>query len=455
MNVQRSKIYTKGGAITRIKFDQQEATAFSGLVIFQEFFRKIGLKEKIDGCFSHTSAPNYKHSTVVMCLIIHLLLGARRLRDLDWYKNDPMVGRVLGLQQLPSVATVSRRLSEVDDVGVKGLSILSKETCLQSITQYEIPRVTLDFDGSATVTKRHAEGTAVGFNKKKKGARSYYPLMCTVAQTGQVLDVLHRSGNIHDSNGAAEFMLDCIQTIRKVKPGCIIEVRADSAFFSDEIIAMLDAAKVQYTISVPFERLTELKEIIYSRRRWSSISADQCGFSRHWRPDCWKVPHNFLFIRKKVAVQSKKPLQLDLFEPKEYGFDYKVIITNKRVSIQSAVMFHEGRGSQEKIFGEMKSQMALEYIPCKKWNANKVFLLANVLTYNLTRQLQMEKSEPAKVNNPSRSTLWVFKEIDTLRKSFILVAGRITNLHGKRTLTLNAVGRAKAFFLNYVPQLAG
>jgi hypothetical protein len=32
-------------------------------------------------------------------------------------------------------------------------------------------------------TKRHAEGTAVGFNKEKKGARSYYPLFCTVAAT--------------------------------------------------------------------------------------------------------------------------------------------------------------------------------------------------------------------------------------------------------------------------------
>ena len=39
---------------------------------------------------------------------------------------------------------------------------------------------------------------------KKKGARSYYHLLCTVAQTGQFLDVLHRPGNVHDSKGAHE-----------------------------------------------------------------------------------------------------------------------------------------------------------------------------------------------------------------------------------------------------------
>jgi len=27
-----------------------------------------------------------------------------------------------------------------------------------------------------------------------------------VAQTGQVLDVLHRSGNVHDSKGSVEFV---------------------------------------------------------------------------------------------------------------------------------------------------------------------------------------------------------------------------------------------------------
>ncbi|MFK7890101.1 MAG: hypothetical protein AB8B63_04745 [Granulosicoccus sp.] len=49
------------------------------------------------------------------------------------------------------------------------------------------------------------EGTAVGFNKSKKGQRRDYPLYCTtVAQTGQVQDVFNRSGNVHDSNSDKE-----------------------------------------------------------------------------------------------------------------------------------------------------------------------------------------------------------------------------------------------------------
>ncbi len=47
---------------------------------------------------------------------------------------------------------------------------------LDRLASLSLPRITLDFDGSVQSTKRRAEGTAVGFNKKKKGARSYYPL---------------------------------------------------------------------------------------------------------------------------------------------------------------------------------------------------------------------------------------------------------------------------------------
>jgi hypothetical protein len=122
--------------------------------------------------------------------------------------------------------------------------------------------VTSDFDGSVQSTKRHAEGTAVGFNKEKKGARSYYPLFCTVAQTGQVLDVLHRAGNVHDSKGAVEYVTTCVKSIRERLPLARLEVRMDSAFFSDAMVQCLEQLGVEYTISVPFERFVLLKERI-------------------------------------------------------------------------------------------------------------------------------------------------------------------------------------------------
>src|SRR5262249_47454196 len=142
------------------------------------------------------------------------IIGFRRLRDLDYYKNDPMIQRALGLKKLPNVATVSRELSSYDEKSVNNLKALSQEIVLARMQSEKLARITLDFDGTVQSTTRNAEGTAVGYNKKKKGARSYYPLLCTIAQTSQVLNFYHRPGNVHDSNGARDFMLENIAATR-------------------------------------------------------------------------------------------------------------------------------------------------------------------------------------------------------------------------------------------------
>jgi hypothetical protein len=81
----------------------------------------------------------------------------------------------------------------------------------------------VDFDGSVQSTTGHAEDTAVGFNKNKKGARSHYPLFCTIAQTDRFLDLHHRSGNVHDSNGAPDFIKQCFERLRERVPAAQFE----------------------------------------------------------------------------------------------------------------------------------------------------------------------------------------------------------------------------------------
>lgn len=104
-----------------------------------------------------------------MQLVIHVLLGFRELRDAAHYHDDPLVQRVLGLKHLPDVAMISRMLKEADQRSVDKLRQLLTDMALERISSLALPQVTLDFDGSVQSTKRRAGGTAVGFNKKKKG----------------------------------------------------------------------------------------------------------------------------------------------------------------------------------------------------------------------------------------------------------------------------------------------
>jgi hypothetical protein len=215
VKVAKADIYRQVNSLPALKFEEQQLTSFAGLVVFQKLFETCRLKERLQGACAHLEARHhYGFSTILQCLIVHLLLGYRQLRESAFYRDDPLVKRVLGLKVLPSVPTVSRMLSEFDQRSVAAQQTVSRDLALERLQKQAFRTVSLDFDGSVQSTTRHAEGTAVGFNKQKKGARSYYPLFCTIAQTGQVLDVLHRSGNVHDSHGAIEFVSACVQARR-------------------------------------------------------------------------------------------------------------------------------------------------------------------------------------------------------------------------------------------------
>jgi Transposase DDE domain group 1 len=455
VKVARAQVQTKVRTLPTLKFADQQMTSFGGLIVFQHFFANIGLFERLAASCGHLRTNHYyAPAAALRCLVVHLLLGYRRLREMDFYRHDPLVQRVVGLKQLPSVPTLSRMLSDFDSQSVCNLRAVNRELILERLVRERATTLTLDFDGSVQSTRRHAEGTAVGFNKVKKGARSYYPLFCVLGQTGQVFDLLHRSGNVHDSKGAVEFVRQSVAAVRERLPAARIEARLDSAFFSDEMVAALDALQVEYTISVPFERFVVLKKVVSERTWWWQVPGSQERthfFEWRWKPQRWRRKRRFVFIRKTVALQQKEPIQLDLFAPVESGFDYKVIVTNKEIGAGRVARFHEGRGSQEKVYAELKSQAQMDYIPCRRLVPNQLYLLCSMLVHNLNRELQMQAAPPARGVSAKRTVLWVFEELATLRRTILQRAGRLTRPQGRLTLTLPNIPALQAAILRLLP----
>ena len=174
MKSSKSKVQSKAHSLPELKFENQALTSFAGLVILQKFFAAMNLKQHLHRCFAHlNNGKIFDRATVFLQLIVHVILGYRELQDSRYYRDDPLVKRLLGLNQLPDVATVSRALKESDAQSVKNLRLILRDIVFQRLQVISPARVTLDFDGSVQSTQRKAEGTAVGFNKKRKGARSY------------------------------------------------------------------------------------------------------------------------------------------------------------------------------------------------------------------------------------------------------------------------------------------
>ena len=447
----KAQIHAKFHKIPLINFQDQKLTSFSGLLIFQGLFARMNLKQRLKKCFSHIKvSPIFGHHLIVLLLIVHLLLGFRRLREVDYYRDDPIVLRLLGLKKLPDVSTISRALSQMEDEGVDNYRQLSRDLVTEGLIRERFARLTLDFDGSVITTKGHAEGTAVGFNKAKKGGRSYYPLFCTVAQTGQFFDLLHRPGNVHDSNGADEFMMQCFEELQHKLKGTTFESRMDSAFFSQTVLTIIGANHVKFTASVPFERFSELKAMIEQRKRWRRIDREWSYFETSWKPKSWDTHYRFIFTRRKTRKQHKGPIQLDLFEPRDFNYDYKVIVTNKSESAKAVTQFHNGRGSQEAIFGDAKGNCGLNVIPTRRLAGNQIYTLCSMMAHNLSREIQMISAPAAQRAMPKRPAAWKFKTLDTLRHRIIQRAGRLTRPQGELTLTMSANSAVQKDLLHFL-----
>ena len=455
MNRIRKEVSGKTRSGLVVRFEDQSLTSHAGLVVFQRLFSRLGLKERLRGCFRHESGRRaYAPHAVALLLVVHLLVGCRELRDMARYRNDEAVRRAVGLRRLPDVSTVSRALSDMDARGAERMRALARGMALERLRALSPRRVTADFDGTVLGTGRLAEGTAVGYNPAKKGQRSYWPLFATVAQTGQALDVLHRPGNVADSTGALDFIGETTGRLRAALPGARLESRMDAAFFDGRLLDALEQRDVEYTVSVPFARFADLKAAVEGRRRWRRAGKDVSFFELRWKPAGWHRRRRLVVVRRRVPLRRKEPLQLDLFEPREHGFEFKAVATNKRVRARTVALFHEGRGAQEAMFAELKSQCGLGYAPCRKEAANRVFALAAVLAHNLGRELQMASSPPARRTNAKRSPLWAFAQLRTMRNDFLLRAGRFVNSGQKRVLSIMNDPRAETAMSHYLDALA-
>ena len=448
MRSSKAEIVRRVHALPTIAYDDaKRLTSFSGLVLFFALFRALELPSRLRRCFGHLDRRRvFGTARVVLQLIVHVILGFRHLRDRDYYADDPLVCRMLGVSRLPDVATISRTLADADAKSVVNLRALVRDFVLDRLAALGLARITIDFDGSVLSTARRAEGSAVGYNPKRKGARSYYPLFAVISQLGMFLDMLHRPGNTHDSRGAEDFIATCIEAVRRRLPRAVLEARLDSAFFNESILARLEDLRVEYAAAVPFARFITLRHLIDSRQRWLRIDDEWSYFETTWRPKSWSSKRRIVLVRRRQRTRRKGPLQLDLFEPVSFDFEYKAIVTNKTVTATTVVAFFNGRGLQEQVFGEAKQHANLGYIPCKRLIPNQIYVLSTMLAHNLARELQLRAQPERRATTPTRAAIFVLRTLGTIRGQLVRRAGALTRPQGRLSLTVAAPAVARAEF---------
>ena len=363
--------------------------------------------------------------------VVLLLVGGRRLDHLSYVCADPLVKRFCGLLRLPRERSVARWLKRFTEQSLQGLVELNSQMVYEAIEQQSCPRLTLDIDGSVITTGAQVQWAARGFNPHHRKDPSYYPILAHLAQSGHILRLKNRPGNVHDSNGAKQFIGELIEDIGvRLGRSMPLEFRMDGAFFHREIIELIEREKAHYAIKVPFMKWLSLVPIIREQRRWQGLKDGMGYFEVDLHIGAWDKTLRVVVYRKPVHHQTNKNYQLDLFDPQDGYYEYSAVSTNLELGGAALWDFMAGRGAQEKTFAELKGQWALDAVPTCRYHANSAWQQLSILGHNLLTSFQLQTLASKKPRTRKRTYSYLIRSLKTIRFKLIHQPARIVKPQG-------------------------
>ena len=422
----------------RVEFVRQDLTSYGGLELVRRFFRLLDLHRRLRQTFSaYGLGGDYGCGRLVLLVVALFLVGARRLEHLRYVAHDPLFARLCGLARMPTDRTVVNWLKQFTQEGLHALIALNSELLYEQIERLGLGRLTIDVDGTVVRTGNKVAWAFRGFNPHHRKDPSYYPLLAHLAQTGQILRLKNRPGNVHDSRGAVRFVRDLIHELRtRFGRTLPLEFRMDAAFFQREVLELLAREGCEYAIKVGFWKWVGLKTLVAAQRQWHRVNARVSYFETQLPLEPWGLTLRAVIYRKRVSHKTRKNFQLDLFSPDDGHFEYSAVATNKTLSGPALWYFAAGRGAQEKTIAELKGEFALDVVPTNQYGANSAWQQLSILAHTLMCSFQLHTLATAKPRSRKRTYAYALRSMRTLRFLLIARAGRVARIGGRQVLRL-------------------
>lgn len=436
MRLRKADLRARVNADYALRFEARALTSYAGLELVRRYFRTLDLaaiiRRHLNGRLPGT---DFGVTSLVLLLLTLIITGGRRLRHLLYLEGDPLVLRLCGLRQLPSVRTVGRWLTKLTCKKLDALRRVNEEVVARAIEQAKLARLTIDVDGTVVSTGLQVERARRGYNPHHRKVPSYYPITAYEAGSGTILRVLNRSGNVHDGKASIGFLRDLFAQIRATLPRMrVIEFRMDGAFFRRDVIDLLEGKGAQYAIKVPFYTWIGLKDLIRGCTWWQRVADGIDCFEEDIVFEKWDLCLRVVIYRKRVGHKSPKNYQLDLFDPSDGHWEYSAVVTNKTLTGRNLWYYVCGRGCHEKILAELKGGYAFDSVPTMKYAANGAWQILSVLAFNLMRSMQATTIAPMRDIGRSRSCGYIFETIHTIRYTWLRRAGNVARPGGRAVL---------------------
>ena len=354
---------------------------------------------------------------MILALIYPIILGLDRIETASFLRTNGTFHYLTGLPSYPDPQSLRRFLLQAPTDFREQLHWFNNRFLQQFIHLPEHrSRVILDLDSTVVTVFGNQEGTAVGYNPRYRGKRSYDPLLCLEANSSFLCDAELRPGNAGTWDGSVELLASCFLSL----PSDLREVRAraDAGFGFHPVLEMLEQRPAQYAVVA---RMTsslkrKLGGLPYQRlnRRWEIAECEH-------QPTGWPQARRCIVARKLIEETDPEPT---LFTVARYA--YRAWITNSSLTPAGVWHFYDGRAGMEPRIRELREDFALRKIPTRAFAANALYLEVVRLAYNLVTAFQ-------------RTCLpedWRDLTLSKLRYKLFWLPGELTRPQNRPTLRL-------------------
>ena len=415
---------TSSHTLDRIKvsFDDDHVVANAGLIGAATLAEHLGLRELFDTHVDLGAAPGHANVGLKAMTLIHSALSGGDCIDDAAAMAVASTPAVLGhAVRAPSTLGTFLRsftwghVSQVDRV----LDELICRAWASGAGPGSGP-VTLDVDSTICETYGLAkQGARFGHTN----VRGYHPLLATVAATDDVVGVRLRAGNSHTGRGAADFLRQVFNRVRRAGASGPIVLRTDSGFYSHKVTEVCRKADVSFSITAKlFKGLHKVIAAI-EEEDWAPIpywidgGADVAETT--YRPFSKKHPEVRLIVRR---IKPTPGSQLALFAT----YDYHAFITNRKGDMIELEADHRRHAVVEDVIRDLKYGVGLNHLPSGRFCANAVWMTLNVIAHDLGRW----------VNQIGLGAAAVPITTKTIRTRLLSLPGRMTSSGGRSTLHL-------------------
>ena len=399
-------------------FDHDNLVANAGLIIVATLMSRLGL-EQLANRWVHTGsfAPGRK----ICSLIAAMVAGATHIDHVNMLRAGATQTVLPFRVMAPS--TIGTFLRTFTFGFVRQLDAVASRLLANAWAAGVGPGASdmvIDLDSTVCEVHGHAkQGAAYGYTK----CLGYHPVVATRAGTGEILFSRMRKGSAGSSRGINRFIDELAGILTRAKATGAMTVRADSGFWSWQLLRTLDRHKMAWSITVTNNAKVQAAIAAIADDAWVDIDYTRSGFAqvaettyvggRRRRQDRRVV--RLVVRRTRLANQA----QQSLFPM----WRHHAFITNRTdLNTVEADRFHRQHAIVELAIRELKEGGA-EHIPSGHYAANAAWFACAVIAHNFNRwALMLGGVEP--MNNR------------TLRVRIIAVTAVAVNRSRRHTLRL-------------------